>query len=237
MCTEATLLLPTLQKSLWFSALPEELQEAIVAAGAIKHLKQGQYLHRKDDKVDGLYCLLNGKLRVSNLTLAGQELILTWLQPGNWFGEISMFDGLPRTHDAIAEQDCCLLKLSNQNFEYLLQNEPSLYPHFIRLLCQRVRTTFKLIDEMASLSLKGQLCRRLLLLTDGLALWPSRQSDALPPSYTLDISQESLALMLHSSRQTVNKILQELQKENVLSVHYGHITLFDKSKLLNLSQV
>jgi CRP/FNR family transcriptional regulator, cyclic AMP receptor protein len=231
------LLLPTLQQSTWFSGLPRELQQIIVRAGTIKHLRQGQYLHRKNESVDGLYCLLNGKLRISNMTMAGQELILTWLPAGNWFGEISMFDGLPRTHDAIAEQDCQLLKLSNQNFETLLLNEPNLYPCFMRLLCQRVRSTFKLIDEMASLSLKGQLCRRLLLLIDGIALSPTTQHYPETQSFQLAISQESLALMLHSSRQTVNKILQELQNESVLKVHYGCITLYDKSRLLNLSQI
>ncbi|KXI29423.1 Crp/Fnr family transcriptional regulator [Paraglaciecola hydrolytica] len=234
---EFDLLLPTLQQSQWFSSLPIELQQTIVTTGTTKQLKQGHYLHRKGDKVDGLYCLISGKLRVSNLTLAGQELILTWLQVGNWFGEISMFDGLPRTHDAIAEQDCILLKLSNQDFEQLLAKQPNLYPHFMRLLCQRVRTTFKLIDEMASLSLKGQLCRRLLLLAEGLELWPTGSIISDAGLFKLTISQESLALMLHSSRQTVNKILKELQAEGLLKVHYGQITLFDKSRLLSLSQV
>lgn len=237
MSLELDLLLPTLQKSHWFCSLPAELQKTVVSVATIKHLHHGQYLHRKDDNVDGLYCLLSGKLRASNLTLNGQELILTWLQPGNWFGEISMFDGLPRTHDAIAEQDCVLLKISNPHFEQLLLNHPSLYPHFIRLLCQRVRTSFRLIDEMASLSLKGQLCRRLLLLIDGLESPPTAHNHGKAEPYKLAISQESLALMLHSSRQTVNKILQALQSENVLKVHYGHITLFDKSKLIYLSQV
>ncbi|MDP5039825.1 MAG: cyclic nucleotide-binding domain-containing protein, partial [Paraglaciecola sp.] len=122
------LLQPSLQKSRWFSQVPLHLQHAIVGSATMKYLHLGQYLHRKGDKVDGLYCLLSGKLRASNLSLNGQELILTWLQEGNWFGEISMFDGLPRTHDAIAEHDCSLLKISNQQFEQLLAAHPTLYP-------------------------------------------------------------------------------------------------------------
>lgn len=228
--------IPTLLKSPWFAALSANLQQAIVEVATIKTLKSGQYLHRKGDEVDGLYCLLIGKLRISNLTLNGQELILTWLHAVSWFGEISMFDGLPRTHDAIAEQDCQLVKISNQHFTALLQQFPSYYPHFIQLLCQRVRNSFILIDEMASLSLKGQLCRRLLLLINGLEINTYTPNNEINISHKLAISQESLALMLHSSRQTVNKILHELQNAGVLTITYGQITVFNKRALIEISQ-
>ena len=61
-------------------------------------------LHQKNDLADGFYCVLTGRIRVSNFTVEGKELVLTWIQPGNWFGEISLIDGLPRTHDGHAEE-------------------------------------------------------------------------------------------------------------------------------------
>ncbi|MFT5677263.1 MAG: CRP/FNR family cyclic AMP-dependent transcriptional regulator [Paraglaciecola sp.] len=223
---------PILLKSSWFSSLPDDVVNQLVSLSKPKKLTPGQLLHLKNDPADGLYCVISGRIRVSNYTLEGKELILTWLQPGSWFGEISLFDGLPRSHDAYAEEASELLKIPSRAFALLLAQQPNLYPHFMRLLCQRIRATFSLIDETGSLSLKGQLCKRLLLLADGLEHQAPKTEDL-----GLSISQESLALLLHTSRQTINKLLQELQQQKLLTVHYGRISLLDKSKLEALSQI
>lgn len=220
-----------LRQSHWFESLPKSVMEQLLKLAKVKKLESGHLLHRKHDQADGLYCVLSGKIRVSNMTRDGKELVLTWLQPGSWFGEISLFDGLPRTHDAHAEQASEVLKITNLDFSRLLLKHPELYPHFMRLLCQRIRTTFSLIDETGSLSLKGQLCSRILLLAQGL------ESQAPPnQNISLRISQEALALMLHSSRQTVNKLLQALQKDKLITVQYGQLTLLNIKCLKELSQ-
>lgn len=222
---------PILRQSHWFQSLPQSAIEQLLPLAKIKKLDSGQLLHRKNDPADGLYCVLSGKIRVSNVTLEGKELVLTWLQPGSWFGEISLFDGLPRTHDAHAEQPSELLKIGNQDFSRLLNQHPELYPHFMRLLCQRIRATFSQIDGTGSLSLKGQLCRRILLLVEGL-----ESQSVTNTNISLSISQESLALMLHSSRQTVNKLLQELQQDKLLKVHYGQLTILNLNRLNELGE-
>lgn len=221
-----------LLKSNWFSSLPDDVINQLVALSRPKKLSPKQLLHRKNDPADGLYCVVSGRIRVSNYTLEGKELVLTWLQPGSWFGEISLFDGLPRSHDAHAEEASELLKIPSTAFALLLAMQPNLYPHFMRLLCQRIRATFSLIDEAGSLSLQGQLCKRLLLLADGL-----EQQVHNPEGLRLSISQESLALLLHTSRQTINKLLQALQQQKLVTVHYGQISILDKSKLEALSGI
>jgi CRP-like cAMP-binding protein len=223
---------PILLKSKWFSNLPNEIIDQLVSICKPKKLQAGELLHRKNDPADGLYCVISGRIKISNYTLEGKELILTWLQAGSWFGEISLFDGLPRSHDAHAEEVTELIKIPLSAFSNLLTKQPELYPHFMRLLCQRIRATFALIDETGSLSLKGQLCKRLILLAEGLEQKSNHLNDVC-----LSISQESLALLLHTSRQTVNKLLQELQHDKVIKVHYGKISILEHAKLLELSEI
>ena len=159
-------------------------------------------------------------------------MVLTWLDPGTWFGEISLFDGLPRTHDSHAEHDTELLMVPTAAFHDLLAKEPQMYQYFIQLLCQRIRATFSLIDETGGLTLKGQLAKRLLLLS-------SSFGQQLEGHFNRDIeiSQETLAHMLNASRQTVNKLLQSLQDEQIISVQYGRIRIEDMSTLHQLSQI
>lgn len=221
-----------LRQNNWFNQLPEPIIDKLVALCRHKSLVKGQRLHARNDPPEGLYCLVSGRLRVSNVNHEGKELVLTWLDPGTWFGEISLFDGLPRTHDSHAESDTTVLVLPTSTFHELLSQHPELYPHFMKLLCQRIRATFSLIDETGGLSLKGQLARRLLLLSSGLETSNAGQSER-----QISISQESLAHMLHSSRQTVNKLLQELQSDDVIKVQYGKIQLLDIKRLTELTEL
>ncbi|MEP1447443.1 MAG: Crp/Fnr family transcriptional regulator [Paraglaciecola sp.] len=220
-----------LSQNPWFASLPESLANTLLENGKRKVLNNQQILHKKNDLADGFYCVLSGRIRVSNFSVEGKELVLTWIQPGNWFGEISLIDGQPRTHDGHAEGTTTLLKITKSAFEKIFNDHQDWSQHLMRLLCQRVRATFSLIDETGCLSLKGQLCKRLSLLHKGL----EEQQNTLTNELT--ISQDALAQLIHSSRQTVNKILKSLQKENVINIKYGKIIILDKSALDKLSQI
>lgn len=220
----------TLVGNPWFADLPAEIVEQMVQLCVPRTLQTGQQLHARHDHADGLYCVIEGRIRVSNVNLDGKENVLTWLEPGTWFGEISLLDGLPRTHDAHAEEPSLLMMLPEHGFRTLLDSYPQLYKHFTRLLCQRLRATFALIDESSGLSLTGQLAKRLLLMASGLGQHRDVQS-----GQQIRVSQETLAHMLNSSRQTINKQLQQLQKEKVIEVKYGRITLLNPDRLVALS--
>ena len=221
-----------LKQNPWFASLPEDLAKQLQQKCKIKHLHDKQLLHQKNDLADGFYCVLTGRIRASNFTLEGKELVLTWIQPGNWFGEISLIDGQPRTHDAHAEGSTTLLRMPKSAFDLLMATHQSWQRHIMRLLCQRVRATFSLIDETGCLSLKGQLCKRLSLMQQGL-----EEQHQGTMAKELAISQDSLAQLINSSRQTVNKILQALQADKVIALGYGKIIILDRSILEALSQI
>lgn len=221
-----------LSQNAWFASLPESLADRLLEKGKYKVLYDQQILHQKNDSADGFHCVVSGKVRISNYTVEGKELVLTWIQPGNWFGEISLIDGQPRTHDAHAEGPTTILKVPNSAFEQLFTQHHDWSQHIMRLLCQRVRATFSLIDETGCLSLKGQLCKRLSLLQQGL-----EEQQQPSQSMQLRISQDALAQLIHSSRQTVNKILQGLQADNVIALRYGKIVILNKIALEELGQI
>lgn len=220
----------TLAQNQWFASLPVALADKLVKKAKLKTLHDQQSLHQKNDLADGFYCVVSGRIRVSNYTVEGKELVLTWIQAGNWFGEISLLDGQPRTHDAHAQGITTLLKVTKADFEQLFIQHTDWSKHIMRLLCQRVRATFSLIDETGCLSLKGQLCKRLSLLDKGLEEQQSKNKE-------ITISQDALAQLIHSSRQTVNKILQSLQTEKVISLRYGKIIILDRTALEALTQI
>ncbi|MFA3789762.1 Crp/Fnr family transcriptional regulator [Aliiglaciecola sp. SL4] len=216
----------------WLDQLPLHVIQGLIAVSKLKVLNKGQILYAKGDSADGMYCISKGKIRVSNVNSQGKEMVLTWLENGIWFGEISMFDNLPRTHDAHADEKSHLLIVPKLAFQKLLQDNPHFYPYFMRMLCQRIRVTFNLIDETGGLSLLGQLARRLILLVNGLHNAGQHQK-----TKQIGISQESLAHMINSSRQTVNKLLNQLGQKNIIKVDYGMIEIINMQELEALCEI
>ena len=86
----------------WFAALPQALRHTLLDMAQVQRLDAGQRLFRRGDKPSGLYAVVEGAVRVGAVSETGKEALLTLVEPPYWFGEISLFDGLPRTHDAFA---------------------------------------------------------------------------------------------------------------------------------------
>ena len=215
-----------LSTSAWMTDIPKELRRLLLNIAQVKTVMKGQTIHRTGDKPTGFYGIAEGRVRIFQPGKDGNELLLALLTPGTWFGEISLFDGLPRTHDAVAETHTTLAFIPTASFHALLEQHPALYPHFTRLLCSRVRSAFQFIDSSATLNLAQQLVRRLLMLTSGYG-----QHHPQAGVTEVKISQESLARMINSSRQTVNQLLQQLQREGLLVVRYGKVVISDWERL------
>ncbi len=216
----------TLAGNAWLSELPHALQARLFENAVSKTYAKGQVIHLTGDKPTGFYGIANGRVRVSQPDKDGNELLLALLHPGTWFGEISLFDGLPRTHDAVAETHATLALIPTSAFHSMLAEHPDFYPHFAKLLCARVRSAFQFIDSSATLNLSQQLVRRLLMLTSGYG-----QQYPQAGAIEVRISQESLAQMINSSRQTVNQLLQALQARDLVEVRYGKIVIHDWQRL------
>ena len=204
----------------WFTELPEGAGERMVALSQRREYADGQLIHAKGDWPEGLMGVVSGRVRISSVHADGHEAILTYLEPGHWFGEIAMFDGRARTHDAWAEEKCTLLLLPRAEFNRLLDDRRELYPHFLRLMCQRLRLAFDVIEDTALLPFPARLARRLLQLAE--AHGAARRGDRL---IDLHLGQEQLAMMLGASRQTVNKCLKEWEGLGWIRIDYGRLAL------------
>jgi CRP-like cAMP-binding protein len=204
----------------WFSQLPAALQDRLLAMAQLRRLASGQGLFHRGDPPCGLYAVLEGAVRVGSISESGKELLLVHVEPPHWFGEISLFDGQPRTHDAFAEGQVTLLNLPQPPLLALLHEQPEHWRDFALLMSQKMRLAFIALEEMSLLPAPQRLARRLLLITEGYGgLTGKRQ--------VIQLAQEQLAMMLALSRQTTNQILKELEAQGALRLTYGEIEILD----------
>ncbi|MHA6491941.1 Crp/Fnr family transcriptional regulator [Pseudomonas borbori] len=207
----------------WFAALPGELQQALLEAAQVQRLQAGQRLFRRGDKPSGLYAVVEGAMRVGAVGENGKEALLTLVEPPYWFGEISLFDGQPRTHDAFAEGDTTLLLVGQPRLAALLERQPQYWRDFALLMSHKLRLAFVALEEISLLPAPPRLARRLLLIAENYGEGEPRE--------VIHLAQEQLALMLAISRQTTNQILKDLQAQGILRLTYGVIEILDMPRL------
>ena len=223
--------LQVLRAGAWFGQLDPALEAALLAEAVPKRLRSGETLHLRGAAHDGLYAVLDGMLCVSTVGPDGKEAILNMLEPPQWFGEIALFDGLPRTHNVAALTEASLLHFPTAGLEAMLAREPRWWRDMGRLMAFKLRLAFMGMEDVALYSPEVRLARRLLLLLQPLIKAPAGTPMVVP------ISQSHLGMMLSLSRQTTNQLLQGLQARGVLHVAYGRIEVLELMDLAAVAEV
>ncbi|MET0520052.1 MAG: Crp/Fnr family transcriptional regulator, partial [Burkholderiaceae bacterium] len=223
--------LSALRAHRWFASCEPALQQHLIEAGRRQRLSAGQALFERGAAAGGLCCVLAGVLRIGAVGRDGSVSLLGYLEAGQWFGEVSLLDGLPRTHDAVAEGASQVWLLPQAPLEAWLDAHPRHWRALARLACAKLRSSFELIEDSSSrLPQDVRLAKRLVLAAHAYG-----SEGAL--RRRLRLPQEQLALMLGISRQTVSKILNTFAARRLVALHYGEIELLDVPALRALGDV
>jgi len=221
-------LLQHLDVNPWFAALPLAERRAVVAASERVRLAPGEMLFRQGDALPAgggaFYGVLSGGIKASSLREDGKEAILVVLEAGNWFGEISLIDHQPRTHDATAVGETEVLALPRAAFDRMMR-KPAFALAVCRMLAGRVRSLYGMVEDATLRSTRARVARRLLLLARGDATQAREARPVVP------VSQEALAMMLGLSRQTLSKELQGLAQGGAVALGYGRIEIASLARL------
>lgn len=214
-----------LQTGSWFRSLPGSLQEWLLAQGAPRSLAPRERLFSRGDPPCGLYGVVQGAIRATGVSADGKEALLSLVEPPQWFGEIALFDRLPRTHDAIADSAALVLHVAQPALERLLAAEPAMWHPFGTLLAHKLRLAFIALEETALLPAAVRVARRLLLIAEDYGERTQGERRRI------SVRQEQLAMMLSLSRQTTNQILRELETQGIARLNRGEIEILDLTRL------
>jgi CRP-like cAMP-binding protein len=215
----------TLRAGRWFADLDDALQAALLSAARVRPVKSGERLFSRGDPPGGLYAVVEGAVTVAATTTAGREVIATRLSAPAWFGEVAVFDRLPRTHDCHADGDGVVLDVPLPALDALLAHEPRWWRDLGVLVAAKLRLAFTAMEDATALPVGARLARRLVMLAEG------HGEHVDHTRRVLALSQEQLASMLGASRQTVNQALKDLEGKGLVKVSYGAIELVDVDAL------
>ncbi|HZR34106.1 MAG TPA: Crp/Fnr family transcriptional regulator [Nevskia sp.] len=212
-----------------FLDLPADAAAQFASLASRRALGDGELLYARNDPAEALYGLIRGRIRLSNVAPDGREVLMALFEPGDWIGELSLFDGLPRTHDAVAMGEAEVFVLPRPKLLALLDAEPRLYRHLAARLARQLRLALSYIDDAVFLPLALRLAKRLLQLA-------KVYGQDTPQGLLLDLHlpQEDLGRMLGASRQSVSKELRQWEKRGWIALDYGRVLIRDPAQLRHL---
>lgn len=209
--------------------LSPELDALLSAKGRRRRLHKGDILYARGSAPESVFRVETGALQLSTTSPSGREAVLAVVEPGRWFGELTLFIRAPRVHDARALEDSDLLVVSAQHFHDVVDARPDHLAELLRLVCHRYKWAIERIDAAILQPLPQRLAQHLLTAREMAAGDPR---GAVPG---LRVSQEALGQMLGASRQSVNRQLKQWESDGLLGLSYGRITLLDVDALLRVS--
>jgi len=124
-----------------FEGIETDLLEQIAPSVHVVQLAEGEVIFREGDPGDLLYLVGEGSVRISKSGRGGEQETLGVIQPGNFFGEMALLDGQPRSAMAAAVGDTLLGTVDEPTFQHILELAPSrLHMNFLRFVTERLRS-------------------------------------------------------------------------------------------------
>ena len=218
----------------WFSSLSPSLRHDILRCAFVKRYKDGELICARGDPPEFWSAVARGAVRVSSTSVTGKQVTFDYVEPGIWFGDVAIFDGDRRTHDAYAHGDTTLMLVARGDFRKILSQHVELYEALLRLHARRIRQLFGLVEDLNTLPLRARLAKQLTHLIRSYGV-PSL-SDSREIRIGLHLAQEELAQLLGASRQRVNQELKSMERDEVIRIEPGGLVVRNREALMHIAE-
>ena len=189
---------------------------------------------RGDPPTEWIACAL-GAVRVCSTTISGKQITLNYIEPGIWFGDVSLIDGDSRTHDAYAHGATTLLCVARTDFQKILALHIELYEALMRIQARRIRQLYGLVEDLNTLPLRARLAKQLLHLVRSYGV--PCLADGREIRIGLQLAQEELAQLLGASRQRVNQELKAMEREEAIRIEPGGLVVRNRETLMRIAEI
>ena len=201
-----------------------ECEIEVARAGIIeKSFKANEYVCMHGDQFEYWIGVVTGLVRVGNVSRDGKVFSFTGVTAGAWFGEGTVLKNEARRYDVVALRDTRLALMDRATFFRLLENSVGFNRFLIGLLNERLGQFMGLLEHGRTLDTTARIARSIASLFNPI----------LYPDLTryLEITQEELGAISGISRQNANRSLKTLEKDGLLRLEYGGVTVLDLEKL------
>lgn len=222
--------LKLLSKNLLFAGLPAKRLSAALKDCQCLRLPEKKEVYRRGESGKEMCVVLSGGVKVSTLSADGKEIVFDLLSEGDFFGELSLLDGKPRTATVTTLVPSVLVIMERDFFIPFLKGNSTTAIQLLHVLGHRLRAADRLLEEVHFFDSETRLAKRLIALKDiyGKATGSAAQIE-------LKLSQQDMANLVGITRESVNKHLKEWERMEIVSLQRGQITIQNLPRLQELA--
>ncbi len=187
-----------------FHNMPTQFLRHLAQVAIHRRFQAGDVLCTKGEAGSSLFVILKGQVVVVGTDEQGREVLLYLLKAGDFFGELSLIDGNPRSSDVIALTDGEALVVRRSDFIALMERLPHLVWQLMQVMAKRLRETDELVLRMAWLTAPERVASALMEFAD--------EKGKLPPWFSINLLAKRCGL----ARETTSRIVSQWQKEGIV---------------------
>jgi CRP-like cAMP-binding protein len=197
-----------------------------------RRFRRGEVIFHQGDPGDALHIVASGSVKIVLPSAEGEEAIIATVHSGDFFGELALLDGAPRSATAAAVEVTETLSLPRETFLEEIGRSASLRDVLLRSLAGELRRLTSHVEELHFLDLAGRLASRLLSLAREAEPGPQRTPQGTLEA-TLDwpFTQSDLAAMIGATRQSVNRLLSDLVERGLIRIDRDTLVIADLERL------
>jgi CRP/FNR family transcriptional regulator, cyclic AMP receptor protein len=218
-------LIRTLLNNQLFTGCNEQTLTELALACRVRQLPKGSIVFFQSDPAEALFVVHSGCIAIFLNSQDGRELVISEAHSGDYFGELSLLTGLPRSASAVAREKSELLVIPAAAFNKVLHSQPPMMQYLLKMTARRLTASTERESALAFLDAAGRIVRYLLQLDQ-------ENSDK---GYMI-LSQEELAQRTGLTRQTVAKTLGRWRRAGWLLTGRGRIMLLNRAALEKVAE-
>lgn len=212
-------LLEMLDASMWARRLGAAERARAAAEIVERVVPAGGFVCRRGEPVESWIGVIDGLVKMANLSADGKPTTFTGIPTGGWFGEGSLLKDEPRRYDIVALRESRIAYMPRATFMWLLDNSIAFNRFLLVQLNERLGQFIAMVEHDRLLGPDARAARGLAALFNP-HLYPGNGP-------LLKISQEEMGYLAGLSRQRINQSLKSLEKAGLLKIEYGGITVLD----------
>jgi CRP-like cAMP-binding protein len=214
-----------------FDQLSVQDLDEIASTTTQRDYKKNAYLFHQGDPARRFYVLVKGKVKLTQLTEDGQQIILRYVSPGEAFAIIAVLRKIPYPATAIAANQVSLLSWEDKEMLDLMQKHPQLAINSLAILANRIQEFQDRFREIATERVERRIARALLRLA-------SQTGRKLEHGILIDISltRQDLAEMTGTTLYTVSRTLSQWEKDGLVSSQREQVTILSPHKLVVIAE-
>jgi CRP/FNR family transcriptional regulator, cyclic AMP receptor protein len=212
-----------------FSRLTDEQVALLATSVGIQRFERGETIFHQGSTGSILYIIVHGQIRIYRVSPAGQELAVMIFSDGDFFGELALLDGEPRVASAQAMSFTTALTLHRTAFMHTINTCPPIAASILEVMAVRMRENSSRVEQLASVPATQRVVHQLVDLATRQAQRYGTGVIAL--HIELDLTQDDLASLSGTTRETVNRVLSGLRDQGLIKVERARISILNMPRL------